>query len=152
MKGSDGKLCFSEKERGKVWKDYMERILNEENDWDHNVEGDAVEDPVVCANREEMLQALKEVRTGKAPGPSEISLELIAASGGVEIQVMVEICQKVLDGFGMPAEWALSIVVPIFKRKGDIRNCNCYCVVKFLEHGMNVVERVLEKTLRGSVC
>ena len=32
MRGCDGKLCFSEKERGKVWKDYMERIMNEEND------------------------------------------------------------------------------------------------------------------------
>ena len=49
MKGSDRKLCFSEKERGKVRKDYMERIMNEENDWDHNVEGDAVEGSVVCA-------------------------------------------------------------------------------------------------------
>ena len=27
MRGSDGKLCFSEKERGKVWKDYMESIM-----------------------------------------------------------------------------------------------------------------------------
>ena len=53
MRGSDGKLCFSEKERGNVWKDYMERIMNEENDWDRNVEGDAVEGPVVCASREE---------------------------------------------------------------------------------------------------
>ena len=43
MRGSDGKLCFSEKERGKVWKDYMERIMNEKNDWDHNVVGEAVE-------------------------------------------------------------------------------------------------------------
>ena len=30
MRGSDGKLCFSEKERGKVWKNYMERIMHEE--------------------------------------------------------------------------------------------------------------------------
>ena len=30
--GSDGKLCFSEKERGKVWKDYMEGVMNEETD------------------------------------------------------------------------------------------------------------------------
>ena len=66
-----GKLCFIEKERGKVWKDYVDWIMNKENDWDYNVEGDAVES-----------------------------------------QVMVGICQKVLDGFGMPAEWALSIVVP----------------------------------------
>ena len=29
MRGSDGKLCFSEKEIGKVRKDYMERIMNE---------------------------------------------------------------------------------------------------------------------------
>ena len=34
----------------------------------------------------------------------QASLELIDASGGVGIQVMDEICQKVLDGFGMPAE------------------------------------------------
>ena len=30
--GSDGRLCFIEKERGNVWKDYMERIMNEEID------------------------------------------------------------------------------------------------------------------------
>ena len=58
MRGSNGKLCFSEKKRGRVWKDYMEGIMNEENDWDRNVEGDAVKDPVVCVSREEVLQAL----------------------------------------------------------------------------------------------
>ena len=33
----------------------MESITNEENDWDHNVEGDAVEGPVDCVRREEVL-------------------------------------------------------------------------------------------------
>ena len=101
MRGRDGKQCFGEKERGKVWKDYMERIMNEDNDWEYNVKGDAVESPVVSVSREEMLQALNEMKTGKAPGTSEVSLDLLAASGGVGIQVMVEICHKVLDGFGM---------------------------------------------------
>ena len=68
------------------------------------MEGDAVEGQVVCVSREEVLQTLNEMKTGKAPGPSEASLELIAASGGVGIQVMAEICQKALYGFGMPAE------------------------------------------------
>ena len=27
MRGCDGKLCFDEKERGNVWKDYMVRIM-----------------------------------------------------------------------------------------------------------------------------
>ena len=81
MRGSDGKLYFGDKKRGKVCKDYMERIMNGENDWDYNVEGDAVEGPVVCVSREEMVQVLSEGKTGKAPGPSEVSAELIGASG-----------------------------------------------------------------------
>ena len=114
----------------------MERIMNEENDWDHNVEGDAVEGPVVCVSREDRLQTVNEIKTGKISGPSEVSLELIAASGGVKIQLMVEICQKVLDGFGKLAEWALRVVAPIIKGNGDIRTCSCHRAVKLLEHEM----------------
>ena len=33
MRGSYGKLCFSEMARGKVWKDYMERIMIEITMW-----------------------------------------------------------------------------------------------------------------------
>ena len=48
MRGSDGRQSSCERERGKVWKDYMERIINDENDWDHNVEENAMKGPVVC--------------------------------------------------------------------------------------------------------
>ena len=61
--------------------------------------------------------------------------------------MLAKICQKVLHGFGITAEWALSIMVPIFMGKGDIRNCSCYGAVKLLEHGMKVEERVFEKRL-----
>ena len=77
-------------------------------------------------------------------------MELIVASRELGIQMMAEICHRNLDRSGMPAEWALSIVVPIFKGKGDISNC--YRAVKFLEHGMKVVERVLEKRLCIIAC
>ena len=58
---------------------------------------------------------------------------------------MPKICQKVQDGFGMPAEWALSILVPIIKGKGDIRNCSYRRTVKLHEHGMNMVEMEIER-------
>ena len=86
------------------------------------------------------------METGKAPGPSEISPELIAASGGVGIHVMAKYV-RVLDLLAMSEDWALRIVVQIFEGKGDIRKCSCYRAVKLLEHGMKVVERVLEKRL-----
>ena len=56
--------------------------------------------------------------------------------------------ERVLDG--MPVELALNIVIPIYSRKGDIRNCSCYRAVKLLEHGMKVVEKVFKKALWNS--
>ena len=73
------------------WKDYMERIVNEENYWDHNVEGDAVEGAVVFISREEVCQVLNEIKTGKTAGPSDVLLGLISVSGEVGIQVMAQI-------------------------------------------------------------
>ena len=73
-----------------------------------------------------------------------MSLEFISASGEVEIQVMAELCQRLSDGLGMPAECILSIVVQNFMRKGDIRNCKCNTAVNFVECGMKVVEKVFK--------
>ena len=46
MRGSHGRLSFSEKDRGRVWKEHMMKIMNEENEWDQKVEADLVEGPV----------------------------------------------------------------------------------------------------------
>ena len=50
-----------------------------------------VDGPVVSVRREDVLQALNEIKTVKAPGPSDVSLELITASGGVGTLVMTYI-------------------------------------------------------------
>ena len=54
------------------------------------------------------IQTLVGIKTGKVVGHSVISMELIAASGDVEIQVMVELCQIILDILGMLAFWIWS--------------------------------------------
>ena len=40
----------------------MKRIMNEENDWDHNVERDAEEDPVNCVCRDEVVHVSNEMK------------------------------------------------------------------------------------------
>ena len=114
MRQSNGWLNFSEKDRGKVWKEHMERIMNQENEWDQNVKAELVERPVERVSREEVVKVISEMKVGKAAGPSEVSVEMIAASEEIGFGVMVEQCQVVLDGRGMPNGWALRIVVPNF--------------------------------------
>ena len=45
----------------------------------------------------------------------------------------------------MPDECQTGVLVPIFKGKVDVRNCNSYREVKLLEHALKIVERVLER-------
>ena len=40
-------------------------------------------------------------------------------------------------------------MLPIYKGKGDVMNCRAYRGVKLLEHGIKIVERVLEKRIAG---
>ena len=58
--------CASVRKKEIDWKDYMKRIMIDGNDCDHNVEGDVVEGPVVCVCREEVIQAINEMKT-KSP-------------------------------------------------------------------------------------
>ena len=63
------------------------------------------------------------MNSGKATGPSEVSMEMIVANGEIGVTVMMELCQRVLDGRGKPDEWKTSVIVPIFKGKGDVMCC-----------------------------
>ena len=120
---------------------HMERIMNEEKGWDQNVEADLLEGPVERVSREEVVKAIRKMKAGKAAGPSQVSVEMIAVSGEMGIVVMVELCQGVLDGKGMLVEWQINVVVPIFKGKGDAMSCGVYRGVKLLEHAMKIVKR-----------
>ena len=70
---------------------------------------------------------------------------MILASGDVVSRVLMELCQMILDGKGMPTDWASNVIIPISKGKGDIVNCGMNRSVKLLEHVMQIVEKVLEK-------
>ena len=56
MRGSNGRLNFCEKDKGKGWKEHMEKIMNEENEWDQNVKAELVEGPVERVSREEVMK------------------------------------------------------------------------------------------------
>ena len=45
MREGGGRLGFIEEDRVKILKEHMEKIMNEENEWDRMVETDLVEGP-----------------------------------------------------------------------------------------------------------
>ena len=146
-----GTLCVGERERCEVWKRHMEKVMNEENEWDGIVEAAVVHGPLERVTKEEVKDAIKHMKLGRAAGVSDVAVEHIAASGVVGVEVITEICNRVLDGVCIPDDWRYSVLVPLYKGKGDVRDCGAYRGVKLLEHGMKVLERVFERRLRAVV-
>ena len=109
------------------------------------------ERPIDKVVRNEIVEAMPNMKSEKATGTSEVSVEMIVASGEIEVQVMMELCQRVLDDRGMPDEWKTSVMLSIFKGKSDVMSCGSYRGVKLLEHAMKIVERVLERRIRTLV-
>ena len=74
----------------------------------------------------EIVEAMQKMKSGKATGPSEVSVEMIVASGEIVVKVIMELCQRVLGGRGMPDEWKTKVIVPIVKGKDDVMSCGSY--------------------------
>ena len=105
--------------------------MNEENEWDQNADADTAEGAIERVMREDITEAFKHMKIGKAPGPSDVYAELILASRDVDYtqiidtcRVLMELCQRILDGKGMPEDLATSVANVIFKGKGYIMNCS----------------------------
>ena len=86
MRGNDGTLYLNEKDRAKLWTAHMSKIMNEENEWDQIA--DTVEGSIERVMREEITEAFKYLKIGKAPGPTEVYAQMILASEDVGIRVL----------------------------------------------------------------
>ena len=122
--------------------------MNEENEWDHVVETHVVEGPAEKVARNEIVEAMQKMKSGKATGPSEVNMEIIVSGGEIGIKVMMDLGQRVWDGIGMPIEWKTSVIEIMSKEKGHLMSCGLCRGVKLLEHAMKIVERVLERRTR----
>ena len=68
-----------------IWKEYIEKLLNEENVWDQVMDSEGKEGPEYTTTKEEVIRTLRKMRHGKAAGQSGVVNEMLKASGEVGI-------------------------------------------------------------------
>ena len=128
--GKDGKLKVTLLEKIKVWKEYEEKLLNEENDWNKSMEITKVEGPCEQVSTEDVMEALILMNTGKAAGPSGVTVELLNVCKKESVRRLAEVANNMLGGNKMPESRRKSDLIPIFKGKGDVRSCGNYRSIK----------------------
>ena len=74
----------------------------------------------------DLENALKKMRKNKATGPDEIPVEAWRVLGGEEMDLLWDLMIKIYEQEHIPDEWRESVLVPIYKEKGDVQECQNY--------------------------
>ena len=91
------------------------------------------------------------MKGGKAVGPDDIPAEVWKYLGDEGISFLQRLFNRIQSTGKMPDEWRCSIVVPIYKNKGDPQDCGNYRGIKLMSHTMKIRERVIDARIRAEV-
>ena len=134
------------------WREYYQKLMNEHNPREGRNEQQAeMEGDITEITSAEIEMALRNMKNGKAAGPDNLPIEVWKSLGRTGVNFLKEALNKITDEEKIPDIWRKSILIPIFKNKGDIMNCGNYLGIKLMCHSMNRA-RINLKKMHGKNC
>ena len=108
-------------------------------------------DEMEAITEAEVRSAFKKMKNGKAVGPDNLPIEVCKCLGEEGITFLCEMMNKICEEEHIPEAWQKSILIPIYKNKGDIMPCGNYQGIKLMSHSMKLYERTIVGKLRRLV-
>ena len=84
------------------------------------------------------------MKKDKAVGPNELPVEVWKCMGEMGIKFLTRLINRLLMGKRMPEEWRRSVLIPIYKNKGDVQCCGNNIGIKLTSHTMEVWEKIIK--------
>jgi hypothetical protein len=151
IKDETDRFLVKDEEIKNRWRTYFDKLFNDESEKTAIELDDSIDNNRRFVRRiqeSEVKAVLKMMKTGKALGPDDIPIEVWKCLRDIAIMWFTKLFNIIFRSNKMPDEWRRSILVPIFKNKGDIQSCTNYRGIKLMSHTMKFWERVIEHRLR----
>ncbi|WP_048327963.1 RNA-directed DNA polymerase, partial [Streptococcus dysgalactiae] len=111
-------------------------------------EGEVREEFTQDISKEEVRRVLRKMKNGKAVGVDQIPVEAWKSLDDEGVDILWDLMGKLAKQEKIPEEWRQSILVPIYKGKGDVQDCSNYRGIKLMGHTMKIWERVIDERIR----
>ena len=107
------------------WKGYFDKLYNDPNvvmkDMLNKFPAAANKEPIPSVGEDEVLAAIKRMKSGKAPGIDNITVEEIrSATHGFGLKAMHHLYSTILEREELPYEWKRAVIVPLHKKKDKL--------------------------------
>ena len=94
-------------------------------------------------SNEEVSKAIKQMTSGKAPGPDAIPAEVYKFGGEVMHHQLTSLFQTMWDQGQLPQDFRDATIVHIYKRKGNRQSCDNHRGISLLSIAGKILARVL---------
>lgn len=133
------------------WRNYFKRLLEGEDCLSREEGRDDTTEELQRQVEEEITKKevetqIKRLKKGKAAGEDEVENEVWIHGGGIVLDRITKVINKVWRGEGFPEGWKEGIISPIFK-KGDRDNVANYRGITLLNTAYKIYAMVLENRL-----
>ena len=104
---------------------------------------DPVLGPPPLVTQEMVEKSISKMKTGKAPSPSGVLTEMLKASSDVCSEMIADLTNSIISDNTMPSKWNDSIIISLYKGKGEALDRGNYWGLKLTEHILKVVEHII---------
>ena len=149
VNSANGRVLVTDlKDITRCWKEYFSNLLNQQGTTDERATSQMCvhtpkNDLCIPITMEDLEKALEETRRGKAPGLDGISSEILKLGGPRLKARLLSLYNTCWQRQTLPQDFKDTLIVKIYKGKGNRRNCDNHQGISLL----SIVGRVLAKIM-----
>lgn len=151
----DNRIITNEEDIMERWKEYFHELLTSTQITENTKETQCDMQSKTTEEGDikipEVINAIKIAKRGKSAGHDKINAEMLKLLGEHGIQALTVLLNKTWDTGVIPNDWKIGIIIPIYKNKGDSRNCINYRGITLMSIVGKIYESILDKRLRDIV-
>ena len=152
IKDEQGNILKQDEDIKSRWHRYFCELLNEKNKRVRREEDPEVyKREVKAITEDEVALALNKMENGKTVGLDNIPVEVWKCFGTCGVTYLTKLFNNILQKEEMSKEWRRSVLVPIYKNKGNIMEYGSFQGIKLMSQIMKTCERIVDNRIRSEM-
>ena len=98
-----------------------------------------------------MQTGMKGMKKRRASGIDEVRVDMVMAAGESGISWTKRLLNTCMRHGKVPEKWRTGLIVPIWKKKGDVQDPGKYRGITLLSHIMKLLKRILDVRIRKKI-
>ena len=147
LKTKEGSIIMDKEKILERWAEYIGELF-EDNRKEHDVMKKNFAGPPIM--KDEVREAMRKMKTGKATGPNGLSIELIEALEEFGIEKVTTLLNEIYDTGQIPVDMSRSIFIALPKKPGAT-DCELHRTISLMSHVTKLLLRIIMMRVRNKI-